>query len=536
MHLISALAAGVTGAENGTASIYRRGTATPTTWYEDFEGAGPKTGDVTLDQHGGAEVYVNELVTVTVRDLDGGAVRTFTAGVDAPAVEVKSQSFTGTNYETAITGAGEPTTLQKVLDRWFDSSGAVDFQVLVNGNPTNISTFSDLVTENVFNVQDEAYGAVGDGTTDDTSSIQAAISAAQAAGGGTVFFPSGEYAVTSVTTAGSVPIELRGDGQDLSVLQVDMSAGGELTLSATGSRVSMRDMAVESSTADTASALIVVGPANAVDISSCTLGSNSASTSQGKVISIENARVIIDRCSINYTMDSSIPPNRQTLMSVIGSGCTVSECRMLGVGDGDVAAFVGLFGIDDNSVVQVSDCVIDASVAISGYSVFFGIGSSPLSSRVMVSGCDIVGSATASGTVFFAVINSFFQRIGSTYLGDNLVAVDPTSEFGSAEYRDASTSLSGGVTFTVDGSRYRFFVIDHDTAGDLNVTLEGNNFQGDLLALRIRNVSGGVSNISWSPNVIETENPAMANLEARMFLFVSGGSNWHQVGTSAVAV
>jgi parallel beta-helix repeat protein len=41
----------------------------------------------------------------------------------------------------------------------------------------------------VFNVQDLAYGAVGDGTTDDAASFQAAIDAADAAGGGVVYVP-----------------------------------------------------------------------------------------------------------------------------------------------------------------------------------------------------------------------------------------------------------------------------------------------------------------------------------------------------------
>lgn len=46
-----------------------------------------------------------------------------------------------------------------------------------------------------FDVTDAAYGATGDGSTDDTAAIQAAIDAAEAAGGGVVYFPAGVYIV-----------------------------------------------------------------------------------------------------------------------------------------------------------------------------------------------------------------------------------------------------------------------------------------------------------------------------------------------------
>ena len=47
--------------------------------------------------------------------------------------------------------------------------------------------------EKVFNVRD--FGALGDGSTDDTTAIQNAINACNAAGGGVVYFPDGVYIV-----------------------------------------------------------------------------------------------------------------------------------------------------------------------------------------------------------------------------------------------------------------------------------------------------------------------------------------------------
>jgi len=52
--------------------------------------------------------------------------------------------------------------------------------------------------DHVFDVRD--YGALINGTTDDTAAIKAAIDAAEAAGGGTVFLPKGTYLISPGTT------------------------------------------------------------------------------------------------------------------------------------------------------------------------------------------------------------------------------------------------------------------------------------------------------------------------------------------------
>lgn len=74
------------------------------------------------------------------------------------------------------------------------------------GNITGKGSTAPLV----YNVRN--YGAVGDGTTNDFTAITAAITAASAAGGGTVFFPSGTYA-TATRIALKDKVSIQGAGR-----------------------------------------------------------------------------------------------------------------------------------------------------------------------------------------------------------------------------------------------------------------------------------------------------------------------------------
>jgi hypothetical protein len=71
----------------------------------------------------------------------------------------------------------------------------------------------------VFNVKDEAYGALGNNTGDDSAAIQAADYAAALAGGGVVYFPPGVYPVAQDLVPSSNVI-WRGAGMGVSILKV----------------------------------------------------------------------------------------------------------------------------------------------------------------------------------------------------------------------------------------------------------------------------------------------------------------------------
>lgn len=70
-----------------------------------------------------------------------------------------------------------------------------------------------------YNVRD--YGAVGDGSTDDTTALLAALDAAFAAPGGTMYLPPGDYKVTAVitpTSTDSGEVRIMGGGRPQSFL------------------------------------------------------------------------------------------------------------------------------------------------------------------------------------------------------------------------------------------------------------------------------------------------------------------------------
>lgn len=277
MKLIDALASGISGATLGTASLVMRGTSTPATFYLDFEATQQLTGTIALDSSGAAVAYVNSLVTVTVFDQNGVQVRQFTAGESAPAVEVISQSFTGTDYGTGQSGTSKPTTLQNVLDAWITSAGAADFKVLFGGAATSLSTLA-ASSALYFNVQSPVFGAKGDGTTDDTGAIQAAINAAAFSGGGVVFFPptTGGYLISDnlvFTALGANRVNLLGAGDNSKILQSN-GAKSHVVYSA-GSANSptpqfIRDLKLTQGVAQSAPVVSITGSAS-LDVDNCHL-------------------------------------------------------------------------------------------------------------------------------------------------------------------------------------------------------------------------------------------------------------------------
>lgn len=102
-----------------------------------------------------------------------------------------------------------------------------------------------------------AYGAVGDGVTDDTGAIQAALNAV-AFTGGRVYLPFGTYKVSSTLTI-SNSTELFGVGGNGSIISATSTAGYVITVNAGGCY--LHDFQVTASVAQTGGAHIFIAAA-----------------------------------------------------------------------------------------------------------------------------------------------------------------------------------------------------------------------------------------------------------------------------------
>lgn len=113
------------------------------------------------------------------------------------------------------------------IERWTNGSWTAEY-LLSAGGILNAKT----------------YGATGDGSTDDTVAIQAAITAANAAGGGVVYLPNGTYKITDTLVMQS-NVTLCGAGKDVTSLTGTMATTTDMAIYAqTETNTTIRDLTI----------------------------------------------------------------------------------------------------------------------------------------------------------------------------------------------------------------------------------------------------------------------------------------------------
>lgn len=512
MHLISSLASGIVGAANGSCTLVARGTTTPVTYYQDFEAsqAIQSTLDgIPLDANGGLVVYVNQLVDVRVLDVNGALLREFVAGDEAPAVEVISQSFTGTSYRDGSSGTSKPTTLQRVLDAWFTSAGQADFNVTVGGASSTLRAAVAGLSGLFYNVK--SYGAVGDGVADDSAAIQSAITAAAASAGsgGIVFYPPGLYRSTAVITLPS-GTSMMGAGGVSSKIQWDNAvlAEGLLVSASKGGVTNITGLWFGSVNTNFTAPLVQQNAPVPCVFEGCLFGGDSTT----KGISIVHAATIdaqsetvIQRCEFQVGGDvQAITQN--------GTGRLIIRDSMISL----PAASYSHAALDLLGNFVVDGCQFDPSLVTAGAPIYVQFAPTATSYSATITNNRFNGGG--AGAIPIALKNTLATPIfdcweSGNMFGNNVTSVTPyayTTD-GYAAIGSMSAAMRAHMTrvgrvaeyFTnvnqqIDAKQYGTICIKRSTnAAGQNISATKGSI-GDRLVVALMNESGGNALITFS--------------------------------------
>lgn len=539
MHLIAPLAAGCVGAENGSVAIFARGGSTRASYYTDFEGlaAVTPTGNVALDSRGRLIAYVNRLVSCVVYDSAGAEVCTFVAGDSASGVEVRSQSFTGVSYTTGATAPSSPVSLAEVLDRWLDSAGADDFEVLVGGVAVSIRAALSTVGGLVYNVTSTVYGAIGNGTADDTAAIQAAITACNAAGGGIVWFPEGTYRTTSALTL-SDKVSLVGPGDGGAIITLDHATNHLITTSGSTTRHQAIVGLYLTHTQSCSGRILNVAASTELVVHGCTIGSATNSAGIGLSASVATATVSVSDSTFYWT-------NAAASTAIVADHATalvrVSRCRFV-TPSAPVATTIG--SITGRGVVAES-CVFDNAAMASGTWYGWVLGANGINARF----ANCTFTAPAGGTCYAYGIGSYtssavFSEVGSSF-GTGVTAYQYTTtaanlgaqiHLHTRTYRVLSTTNTA-ATFTAEIKQYGYIKVVSTRAGNVAVDIDGFPPFGSTGVIAIDNDDG--SNRTFTPTGALFGTPGFVTAGAKTINASAGNAMTYwatefQVATNAV--
>ena len=210
----------------GKIYTYAAGTTTPQAVYTSSAGTTPHSNPIVLDSAGrvpGGEIWLNDglfykfvletstaILLGTYDNLEG-----INASVDAVNV-----TLTPSGYTTA-------TNVQAGFDDLGSSAGTSKVGFIQAGTGA-VSRTAQAKMRDFVNVKD--FGAVGDGVTDDTLAIQAAIDYLSPFGG-TLYIPKGTYIVSDANADDSclvitAPIQVLGDGPFYTSIQPAATVAG----------------------------------------------------------------------------------------------------------------------------------------------------------------------------------------------------------------------------------------------------------------------------------------------------------------------
>ena len=370
------------------------------------------------------------------------------------------------------------------------------------------------------------FGAVGDGVTDDTANIQDAVDAMNAANGGAIYFPAGEYLITDYITLYS-DVTLFGEGKASKIHLVN--SGRSDAFRATGTqpspvnRITMRDFMLYGDTSFLAGVPSVVngGGVNFLYTDDCTFENLWVSGfSDGGIAILNGSYNTIASCRVRFTAQGiSFNANDIDVTGNVAVGNTISD-----TGTYNGLHLEGGFGVSP-ATGEVRYTTLTGNTVINSYEAGINIELAPY-------------TACAGNSVFNAGFGATSINMGIKVFGGFSSGISGNTVRGCDGYgivvgaNSGECAVSGNAT--VDNGGGSLLVTDNGTAATLDVSVSGNSFaEGDLAT------SGNVSFKNWTPavtfsNVASTDTQTLDWYEENTFTPTIAGST--SAGTATYAV
>lgn len=427
-------------AASGSVRFYQPKTLNPVNVFQDDAATVLVTQPVPMDANGRTvfPVYTTVPVRAIIQNAQGATLLDVERANGARAEIV---SLVNTSWPSEATVDAGFTALAGSL-------GGKDGKFQASGTGTVSRSLQAALSEARLSVKN--FGAAGNGTTDDTAAIVAAILYANGLGGGEVYFPAGTYLISATLALTVAGVSLKGTGSSSSVIVNAQTAAGALTCSA--SRFYVEDLGISAIPGSTAAAV--------------TLTQNDAAVPPQGYGSFRRVRIL----------------GHRTCFVVAGRKHAFQDCEA--ITDGNSASLCYSLGAAQATGTSIRGGVCDAAGGVgisagSGAGVQF-LGASPVSAT-LIDGVYFISAATSVNIDTTALKTSGVAVIGCEFGFDvGFVVIGANA---------GSTSFNGRVFFNeygnvVDGGGNAFIVTDGTNGGSSSygTATGGRDLGGTLTA------------------------------------------------------
>jgi hypothetical protein len=414
---------------------------------------------------------------------DDRALRPARAGSPG-AIRLDSDEVAQTVVPISGGGTGE-TTAAAAFDA-LAPSGTASQQLMIlssSGEPGFVSA--------VANVQ--AYGATGNGTTDDTAAIQAAV---KAVSGGVIFLPAGTYKVTSTISVAWNNIVV-GTGRGTVVLFEPSTSADAFTMFGTSQPSGnygtqedqsggFRDLMIDANNTSSALAGIHIGDALGYEISNVFIRNFSGTSGVG--LHVDNHQWWTEKMRAHHVVTSNC--TRHVLMEQTGG--------------------------NDSLAYSEYDVHMYLEAGQTGLTIQEGV--NPYANRFWLTGNVEVGTASAGIPTFLSITGSDSSSGNFSKIQDSLIFIraetsaqstsysPQTISFGTTGGSNIITNCFGEILFEGGGGGY--WQTSNATPGNLsgfrgivNEALANGAASGLQESQAIQSVTTpGLQNATWIPN------------------------------------